>query len=176
MVRNTTGGTKTKGLARKHMNKSNQSHKLRVPEEEGEELACVTKMFGNGMCQIITNENEELIGHIRGCMRGRQKRHNTITINAIVLIGLRTWESTKKNCDILCIYNDNEVKQLLDIPTIKMNNLNNSRHSKMGLTEHELAIEFSNTIVEENKELENIIKTEHFDMDFKKDEIDIDDI
>ena len=78
MVKN-AGGSKTKGLARKHINKSNQPTKLRIPNEEGEQVACVTKMLGNGMCEIYTNNEIRLIGHIRGSFRGRQKRHNTIT-------------------------------------------------------------------------------------------------
>ena len=105
MVKNTTGGGRTKGLARKHQKATNSGNSfLRVPECEGEEIALVTKMYGNGMCEIFTNDNIKLIGHIRNKFRGRQKRHNKIEPGNFVLIGLREWESVKKNCDILTIY------------------------------------------------------------------------
>ena len=124
MVKNTTGGGRTKGLARKHQKATNSGNSfLRVPECEGEEIALVTKMYGNGMCEIFTNDNIKLIGHIRNKFRGRQKRHNKIEPGNFVLIGLREWESVKKNCDILTIYDDNEVNQLKIKPDIKIDHL-----------------------------------------------------
>lgn len=151
MVKN-AGGSKTKGLARKHINKSNQPTKLRVPNEEGEEIACVTKMLGNGMCEIYTNNEIRLIGHIRGSFRGRQKRHNTITNSCFVLIGLRTWESTAKNCDVLCIYDDSQIKELENLPTIKIDKLLEIRNNNMGITKKE-----SNIIDFTEEEQEEII-------------------
>ena len=114
MVRNTTGGTKTKGLARKHQSSGGSSAHVRVPQCEEEQFAYVSKMLGNGMCEVYIGEKStRLIGHIRNKFRGRQKRHNQIVSNSIVLVGLRDWESTLKNCDILCIYEDNEINQLV---------------------------------------------------------------
>ena len=49
MVKNLTGGTKTKGVARKHQGKGDS--RLRLPDDELEMVACVTKMLGNGMCE-----------------------------------------------------------------------------------------------------------------------------
>ena len=46
MVKNLTGGTKTKGLARKHQRSSGDG-KLRLPDDVLEQVACVTKMLGN---------------------------------------------------------------------------------------------------------------------------------
>ena len=68
------------------------------------------------MCEIITNNNEKLIGHIRNKFRGRHKRHNLISSGSIVLIGLREWEKPIKNCDILTIYEDSHIKQLTNMP------------------------------------------------------------
>jgi initiation factor 1A len=122
MVKNTTGGTGAKSLARKHQY-SKSENKLRLPEESLEQLACVTKMLGNGMCEIYTNDNTRLIGHIRNKFRGKQKRNNLITPNSIILIGLREWENPIKNCDVLEMYDDNQVEQLKQIPNIKMDNI-----------------------------------------------------
>ena len=103
MVKNLHGGTGTKSLARKHQTKAKSDH-VRLPECIEEQFAYVDKMLGNGMCEVYTNDNIRLIGHIRNKFRGRQKRHNTIVKGSILLVGLRTWESTPKNCDILTIY------------------------------------------------------------------------
>lgn len=121
MVRNSTGGSGTKGLARKHQTMSGNSV-LRLPENELEQFACVTKMLGNGMVEVYTDNNIRLIGHIRNKFRGKQKRHNMLSIHTIVLIGLREWEKEPKNCDIMTMYDDNQIEQLQHIPSIKINN------------------------------------------------------
>ena len=176
MVKN-LGGCRTKGLARKHMNKGNQSNKLRLPVEEGEQIACVTKMFGNGMCEIYNNDNVKLIGHIRGSMRGRQKRHNKIESSMLVLIGLRTWESTLKNCDILCIYSDEEVEQLKTLPSVNITNVLSSRNNTIGVSQELFeGVEFENN--EEDEELlvnKKELKIEDFNLE-QHDTIDLDDI
>ena len=177
MVKNTQGGGRTKGLARKHMNKSNQSNKLRLPVEEGEQIACVTKMFGNGMCEIYNNDNVKLIGHIRGSMRGRQKRHNKIESSMLVLIGLRTWESTLKNCDILCIYSDEEVEQLKTLPSINITNVLSSRNNTIGVSKELFeGVEFENN--DKDEELlvnKKELKIEDFNLE-QHEAIDLDDI
>lgn len=122
MVKNITGGTKTKGLARKHQSHGGDA-RLRLPTNELELVACVTKMLGNGMCEIYTNKDVRLIGHIRNKFRGRQKRNNMISSSMIVLIGLREWENPMKNCDILTIYDDSQVSQLKNMPNIPMENV-----------------------------------------------------
>jgi len=122
MVKNTTGGTGTKGLARKHQTQTTLSH-LRVSEDELELYAIITKMLGNGMCEVYTNENIRLIGHIRNKFRGKQKRHNMLSVHSIVLIGLREWENPYKNCDILTMYENYQVDQLRNMPGVKINKL-----------------------------------------------------
>jgi initiation factor 1A len=121
MVKNTTGGTGTKGIARKHQ--SSGDNRLRLPECELEQFAIVTKMLGNGMCEIFTNDNTRLIGHIRNKFRGKQKRNNMLSVSSIVLIGLREWENPVKNCDILTIFDNNQVEQFRNIPGIFISDL-----------------------------------------------------
>jgi len=119
MVRNTKGGTGTKGLARKHQTNSS-SGKSRLPSCELEIIACVTKMLGNGMCNITTSNNLKLLGHIRNKFRGQHKRHNNINVLSFVLIGLREWETIPKNCDILYIYDEREIDSFHSIPALKL--------------------------------------------------------
>jgi translation initiation factor IF-1 len=122
MVKNTTGGTGTKSLARKHQS-SGSGEKLRLPECDLEQFACVTKMLGNGMCEVFTNNNIRLIGRIRNAFRGKNKRHNMITPNSIVLVGLHEWEKIPKNCDLMVIYESNQIEQLRTNPNINIDHV-----------------------------------------------------
>lgn len=174
MVKNTTGGTKTKGLARKHQGKSDS--RLRLPDDELEQVACVTKMLGNRMCEIHTENNERLIGHIRNKFTGRHKRHNLITISSVVLIGLREWENPIKNCDILTIYDDSQINQLKNMPNIAMENVMRLRHdiSNLGQTRTPDEFEFTNGKIEdEEPELQNTLRNNE---SFTIEKMDIDDI
>ena len=108
MVRNTTGGSKTKSQARKSFVKSSDIRtSVRTPQNEFELIATVTKLLGNGMCYVsIPSFDHPLICHIRGKFRGRSKKHNIVNIGSTVLIGLRDWESPHfKNSDLLDILN-----------------------------------------------------------------------
>ena len=178
MVKNLTGGTKKKGLARKHQRSSGDG-KLRLPEDVLEQVACVTKMLGNGMCEIHT-EKERLIGHIRNKFRGRQKRQNMISTSTIVLIGLREWENPIKNCDILTIYSDSQVNQLKDNPKIDMVNVLKLRYELSHVETKNIShddFEFTNQDEEEEEEVpQNTMKHgETFTLE-NIGEVDIDDI
>ena len=180
MVKNTSGGTKTKGLARKHQ-RGGGDGKLRLPEDELEQVACVTKMLGNGMCEIYTESNERLIGHIRNKFRGRQKRHNMISTSTVVLIGLREWENPIKNCDILTIYSDSQINQLKNTPKINMDNAIKLRNelSHIGVTTAAHS-DFDFTNHDEDEEEEDIPQNtmkhgETFTLG-NMDEVDFDDI
>ena len=112
MVRNTTGGSKTKSQARKSFVKSSDiSSSVRTPQNEFERIATVTKLLGNGMCYVsISSFADPLICHIRGKFRGRSKKHNVVTIGSTVLVGLRDWESPNfKNTDLLDILNNHSI-------------------------------------------------------------------
>lgn len=133
MVKNTTGGTGTKSIARKHQ-QSASNGKLITPSSDLEQICCVTKMLGNGMCEVYTEDNKRLIAHIRNKFRGRQKRHNMISVSCAVMVGLREWENPVKNCDIMEIYNDSQIEQLKNIPSIKIENVLKLRIGAHGIT------------------------------------------
>jgi initiation factor 1A len=175
MVKNTTGGTGTKGLARKHQ--AGGDNRLRLPECELEQYACVTKMLGNGMCEIYTNDNTRLIGHIRNKFRGKQKRHNLLTVYSIVLVGMREWENPIKNCDILTIYDDSQVEQLKQIPNIKIDNVLQTRFAGTFQTIKAVnEVDFVDTTEDDLVELAGKQRVpEEFPL-YNTDEVDIDDI
>ena len=119
MPKNTTGGKRAKSMARKNVNGSNKGGgRLRVPKEEYERVAVVTKMYGNGMFAATLDSGEELRGHIRGKHTGRSKRDNFVRPGALVLVGLRDWEAEAKNCDLLEVYNESEIDQLAGVVDI----------------------------------------------------------
>jgi len=101
MVRNISGGTGTKALARKLTN--NHSSAVPLPSNEFEKIAIVSKLHG-AHCDVVLEDGSPLICHIRNKFRGRNKRGNTISVGTFVLIGLREWESSLKNSDLLFVY------------------------------------------------------------------------
>jgi initiation factor 1A len=149
MVKNTTGGTGTKSFARKHQTSSHASQ-LVIPTSPLEQIACVTKALGNGMLEVHTNDDTRLIAHIRNKFRGKQKRHNMISVFAVVLIGLREWETPYKNCDILTIYDANQVEQLKNIPSLQLN--------------HVIRLSLGNTFTHDSKaQREDVVFTEDYE-------------
>lgn len=126
MVKNTNGGNKAKGFARKNLVKA--SNVLRVSQDEAEVYAQVTKVLGGAMCHVSDLEGTNMLCHIRGKFRGRGKRDNFIEPGSWVLVGLREWEKEPTNgkllnCDILEVYNDSDKERLKStITTINWNN------------------------------------------------------
>lgn len=120
MVKNTSGGNKAKGFARKNFSKGSSS--LRVSNDEAEVYAQVSKLLGGSMCHVITLEGTEMLCHIRGKFRGRGKRDNLLSNGTWVLVGLREWEKEPSkgkllNCDILEVYNDYDKDRLKNTVT-----------------------------------------------------------
>jgi translation initiation factor IF-1 len=168
MVKNTNGGSKAKGFARKHANNNNNNNDVRVVEQEGEIYAVVTKMCGGSMFQCYGIDHVERLCHIRGSFSGRKKRDNIVVNGGWVLIGLREWDrkdeekqttssssaTTKKvklpQCDLLEVYNDKDREKLL--ATVKENWKILMKHdpTRIGFDEDEEVIAFGKT--EEDEE------------------------
>jgi initiation factor 1A len=89
---------------------------LRKAIEEGEIYACVTKLYGNGMADVICNDGISRMLIIRNKFRGKNRRDNTIKIGSVVLAGLRMWEvvglKKKSKADLLEIYSAANIHQL----------------------------------------------------------------
>ena len=115
MVKNKTGGSRHKKMARKNVN-APVSSKLRLAKEEGEIYAKVTKLFGNGMAEIICNDKVTRLLIIRRRFKGRNKRDNMVAMNTIVLVGLREWEVIMRikedKADLLYVYSDHQLENL----------------------------------------------------------------
>jgi translation initiation factor IF-1 len=115
MVKNTQGGSSHKKFARSSMAPANKTY-LRTAREEGEIYAYVSKMFGNGMCNVVDMNGRDYLCVIRGKFRGKNRKNNKLEIGTWTLVGLRGWESTKKDekltCDLLEIYTKEEIDRL----------------------------------------------------------------
>ena len=177
MVRNNKGGKKGKNVGRKHIVGNITQKGIRLPEEEGEMYAAVTKMLGNGRVEVKCLDNKTRQCVIRQKFRGRGKRDNTINVASWILVGIRDWETVKEgkmpNCDLLNVYTQNEVENHLkktDIDWTVFSSIEDKNGNKM--------IEKDNDIIFAN-EIEDTVSNEFTPttiiMD-DNDEIDFDDI
>ena len=124
MVKNTTGGSKAKGQARKFAGGSKQSRALRVSTDESETYALVTAYLGNAMCNVICSDGITRLCHIRGKFRGRGRRDNLVSLGSWLLVGLRDWatekDGKKEQCDLLEVYSETDKENLKNIKTVKI--------------------------------------------------------
>jgi initiation factor 1A len=135
MVKNTTGGNRSKGLARK--NESGQHYsKLRMSECEEEHYAIVKKIFGGTRCEVFCDDSVSRQAIIRGKFTGKNKRRNIIGAGTIILVGLRDWATKKENkieeCDVLEVYSALEIDQLKQRPTFPTEFLDSSMRDMFG--------------------------------------------
>ena len=128
MVKNTTGGSKAKGQARKFVTENSKASRfLRVSQEEGEVYGKVEKMLGNGMFTGHCIDDVPRLCHIRGKFSGRGKRDNIVEVGKWVLVGEREWDISttadksgkKLKADLLEVYSELDKEKLID--TIPMN-------------------------------------------------------
>jgi translation initiation factor IF-1 len=131
MVRNTIGGNRTKGQARKMVSQPH-STKLRVSQDENEQYACVVKIYGQGRISVQTVGGLEMQCIIRNKFRGRSKRGNIINVGTILMVGMRDWEAPNyKTCDVLEVYDVEEVARLKSVPSSNINSLSHLMQSKI---------------------------------------------
>lgn len=161
MVKNTTGGSKHKGLARKLVN-APVNDKIRLSEDECECYGRVTKMLGNGMCHVNLVYKDKLyenvVCHIRGKFRNRNKRSNLVSNGDTLLVGIRDWESNIDNCDLLFIYNENHLNNL-SLPSFNITNLPNNNDDILfdnSFINHDISLDNNNNHIshEENDDID----------------------
>ena len=136
MVKNSTGGNKSKGFARKNLVKRDNA--LRVAQEDGEIYAQAVKVMGGSIASAIDINGNPLRAHIRGKFRGRGKRDNFISPGTWLLVGLHNWKTSSKpgeqrDCDILEVYNDTDKNRLKNtITTINWTTFINNDTKTLG--------------------------------------------
>lgn len=75
-------------------------------KDDGQEYAQVTKMLGNGRCDVLCFDGVNRLAHIRGAMRNKI----WIRLSDIILVSLRDYQDSK--CDVIMKYTDEEVRNL----------------------------------------------------------------
>lgn len=110
MVKNTAGGKYAKKAKRGSLNPPLQT-KTRLVSEEGELYACVKRVLGNGRIEVMCIDNVMRQCHIPKKFR-YFKRDNVIRVGSWVMVGIRLWESTKTNTDLLEVYSAYDVEYL----------------------------------------------------------------
>jgi translation initiation factor 1A len=107
MVKNVTGGSKTKNQSRKqHQAKTYALDDLRSTEDQ--DYAVVTKVNGGSRFVVgFANRSERL-----GKLCGRLQRGTRVAVGSIVLCALRDFQDSK--CDIVHVYNQDQVQMLAD--------------------------------------------------------------
>ena len=134
MVKNLTGGNKSRGQARNKYNNvaETQNKHVRKATEEGEMYAVITKIFGGAQCQVMCNDGISRSCIIRGKFKARGKRDNIISLGSWILVGIRDWEVRStgiQKCDLLEVYSPPEKEQLLQNETCPFTSLLNANSS-----------------------------------------------
>jgi hypothetical protein len=154
MVKNSQGGNKSKGIARKSLIKRDTG--LRVAKEEGEIYAQAVKVMGGCMVSAVDIDGNPLKAHIRGKFRGRGKRDNFISPGTWLLVGLHSWETDAMNCDILEVYSDVDKSKLRSsVTSVNWNKFISNDTKILGSKETEEVgdIEFADDATQEYEEL-----------------------
>ena len=156
MVKNSSGGNKSKKQARSSGAVNTQQQNVRKALEEGEIYAVVTKINGGNNCQVMCNDGIVRCCFIRNKFKTFGKRENTVSVGIWILAGIRLWESRTsgiQKCDLLEVYSHTEKDRLKQTETCSFQYLlnaveadrNNGKNGGGG------AIDFSNTIEEEEE-------------------------
>jgi len=129
MVKNTIGGKKGKMLSNKRSGVSSGNNKIRLSLNDDEIYVCVSKVFGGGMFEAIDNTNVKYKVFLRGKMKGPNKRHNFVSLFSILLIGKRSDLSDSMNCDVLFVYDSNDIQFLSLLPNLNLANILSFHHN-----------------------------------------------
>ena len=179
MVKNKKGGSGHKKMARKNVAPKGgyTNRKLRKPKEEGEMYARVTAIHGGGHAGILCSDGKQRTLVIRGKFRGRNKRDNTIRVNSIVMVALRSVTmgevvnpKKKEKADLIYVYSENQKDELETIPEV-YKILDDTKKSQIN---NDFGFEFSNDTKSENTDMKNEkIETENNTL-FKDNDVEID--
>ena len=162
MVKN-TGGKRTKSQGRKYVGTTHQRG-VRYSVEEGEVYATVTKLFGGDNCEVMCADGVTRLCLIRKKFRGRGKRDNNVAIGVWVLVGLREWESSKRQkCDLLEVYSQTDKDTLRNNCSINLvalckateENLDSDNNDDIEFVDNNAT--YANSILEETKTLSTIL-------------------
>ena len=146
MVKNLTGGNKSKKQARSSFAPQQTQH-VRKATEEDEIYAVITKIFGGSNCQVMCNDGISRSCVIRNKFKTFGKRDNILSIGVWILAGIRTWEvrpNGVQKCDLLEVYSQSEKDKLQQVESCSFKILTNATDSNKDDKNSELI--FSNNV------------------------------
>ena len=112
MVKNNTGGNKSKKMARKTVPTGGGGQDVRRVTDSCEMYAAITKIYSSKRCDVIGTDGKTRACTIRGKFLGRKRNGDgTIAVGAWVMIGFYDWEvrgDGSKTCDLLEVYSASE--------------------------------------------------------------------
>ena len=128
MVKNSTGGNKSKKQARKTTLQHQQPAKeIRKAKEDGEIYAAVSKMFGGKECEVMCTDHKSRRCVMRSKFSFRGKAENNLSVGTMILVGLRDWEvrhTGSERCDLLEVYSQSEKERLKQSETCDFSAIN----------------------------------------------------
>jgi translation initiation factor 1A len=122
MVKNTKGGKRAKNLARKNIDVDRSLKFDDLVKTEDQEYAKVTKVNGGHRYNLNCYDKVNRLGISRGKIN-----KGKVEIGTLVLISKRDYQDNK--CDILHIYNSDELKLLVSNGEIDSNFAKNDTES-----------------------------------------------
>ena len=82
------------------------------------------------MAEVLCNDEKKRLLIIRRRFKGRNKRDNFVSVDKIVLVGLRSYEvvseKKKQKVDLLYVYNNEDISDLKNDTTFNLNILPDS--------------------------------------------------
>ena len=109
MPRNVKGGNRAKKMASKHAAADAIKEVFRHKELTSDErYAFVTKVCGNNNFDVVACDGKQYKCIVSRKFRGRNKHRNLVTLNSLLLVGIRSWEvlacGKTPKCDLLFVY------------------------------------------------------------------------
>lgn len=154
MVKNKSGGSKHKKMARKHVNASSSiPRKLREVKEKGEIYGRIVKVEGGSNFGVLCNDNVLRLLVVRKKFRGRNKRDNNLKIDTMVMVGLRDWEvrsgKKREKVDLLEVYNSNQIELIKKLKNINLEILPESEQLQESDNPFDIDSNYSNELLDE---------------------------
>jgi len=118
MVKNNTGGNKSKKGARKNigLNSGGNTQDVRRVTDKGEMYAAVTKIYSSRRCDVMGTDGITYQCNVRGkFLKSKRGGNNSLAVGVWILIGFYEWEvrgDGSKTCDLLEIYTPIEKDKL----------------------------------------------------------------
>jgi len=117
---NINGGNKHKKYA-KEREQIVRLNIFELDKSKDQEFAFVDRVLGNKRFELICYDKKRRVGLVRASKSNMSKRKNWVSAQSLVLISLRTFTTVDDKCDIIKLYNNDEVNFLLKHKKIHSN-------------------------------------------------------